>query len=144
MTKSQNLVLVGDIPKTSTEQEIKTLFSQFGQIKNLYFRFFPDFLSTNNLNDLVEMSKITSETISKSKQQSEEVIGLYCLVSFSRKESVEKCIYANVNIGTKQLLIMKVKEDEMHWVLKNGKKPGLKDLAEQDIIHSDEDTESQL
>ena len=39
---------------------------------------------------------------------------------------------------------MKVKEDEMHWVLKNGKKPGLKDLAEQDIIHSDEDTESQL
>ena len=100
MTKSQNLVLVGDIPKTSTEQEIKTLFSQFGQIKNLYFRYFPDFLSTNNLNDLVEMSKITTETISKSKQQSEEVIGLYCLVSFSRKESVEKCIYANVNIGT--------------------------------------------
>ena len=144
MTKSQNLVLVGDIPKTSTEQEIKTLFSQFGQIKNLYFRYFPDFLSTNNLNDLVEMSKITTETISKSKQQSEEVIGLYCLVSFSRKESVEKCIYANVNIGTQQLLIMKVKEDEMHWVLKNGKKPGLKDLAEQDIIHSDEDTESQL
>lgn len=39
---------------------------------------------------------------------------------------------------------MKVKEDEMSWVLKQGKKKGLKELAEADIEYSGEEDEGEV
>jgi RNA recognition motif-containing protein len=98
MGKSKNLVLVGDIPKEATESDLKSLFSQYGQIKKIYFHDFPDYLTSPNLNNLQKLVQKMKE--SKSQPKKSGVLGHYCLVSFSRRESVEKCIYANVNFGT--------------------------------------------
>lgn len=98
MGKTKNLILVGDIPKDAQESELKELFQQYGQIKKIYFHHFPDFLSQANLNDLQELVKLMKNSSKKNKAG--DVLGHYCLISFSRRESVEKCIYASVNYGT--------------------------------------------
>lgn len=65
MAKQRNLILVGDIPKDATEATLRALFSQYGQIKDIYFHSFPDFLSQQNLSNIQELVQISQSEGSK-------------------------------------------------------------------------------
>jgi len=131
MGKNKNLILVGDIPLNANETDMRNVFSQYGQIKQIYFKDFPD-LTTLKFNTLLD--KPAPKTVGPSAPK--KPLGHYCLLSFQRKESVEKCIFSNVMFNSRQLLLMKVKEDEMYYLLKDGgagKKKGLADFAMEDM-----------
>ena len=64
-------------------------------------------------------------------------------MNFSRGESIEKCIYSNVSHGSQQLLILKVKDEEMYLVLRSRKKKGLKEIAKADLEASDNEEDGE-
>lgn len=133
-SKEKNLILVGDIPPSATEVDMRGVFSQFGEIKKIYFHKFTHFNGENMSNE--------------EKNQ----IGNYCLINFMRKMSVEKCIFSTVMFGGKHLLLLKVKPEEMNFLLKldrkNKKKKTLQDhvkeqLAEEKEILANKNNENQ-
>lgn len=64
-------------------------------------------------------------------------------MNFVRGESVEKCIYSNISHGSQQLLILKVKDEEMYLVLKSRRKRGLKEIAKADVETSDKEDDAE-
>lgn len=109
-SKKKNLILIGDIPDTATEVDMRGVFSQYGEIKKIYFHRFSLFGKDSG-----------------ASEAEADTMGNYCVVNFARKMSVEKCIYSTVMFKGRQLLLLKVKKDEIHYILKVKKKKTLQD-----------------
>jgi hypothetical protein len=145
MGKSKNLILVGDIPLKANETDMRNVFSAYGQIKEIYFKDFPD-LTTYKFSTLFKKGGYASpqkESIGPKKPK--KPLGHYCLIAYQRKESVEKCIYSNVMFHSKALLLMKVVEEEMFFLLKDRKhkKKGLSEFAMEDMEVNEDDEVAQ-
>ena len=91
---SPHQIHVSNLPDETTEEDIRSIFSRFGEILNIYLPLNPLYL------DMEDKS-----LFDESNQCRMSKIKGYCIISVSRRESLQSIVQENFTLMSKSLLV---------------------------------------